>query len=121
MDSTVLEPPPATIERVGREPVTVDLLVRLLPPIIRDYLQETLEPLVRRLDDLESRPQLQYCGVWSGERTYVTGNVVTSAGSAWHCNAETTDRPGASPCWVLMVKRGSRGRPDAHGQRGDDA
>lgn len=111
MSETDTEPPfPAALERMRREPVTIDMLVRILPRLLRDYIAECLEPLAKRVAAIEHRPQLRYAGVWTADRTYAVGNVVTHSGSAWHCNAETTDRPGASPCWTLMVKRGGDAR-----------
>jgi hypothetical protein len=53
------------------------------------------------------RPGLQYLGVYQEGKSYDVGDIVTYAGSAWHCNEATTTRPGdGSAAWVLMVKRG---------------
>lgn len=53
-----------------------------------------------------------YRGVWQEDAAYVDGDMVTWAGSAWHCNAEkATGKPGASPGeWTLAVKAGRPGR-----------
>lgn len=59
-------------------------------------------------------PSIQYREVWR-EGEYERGDVVTWAGSAWHCQQATTDKPGSSSAWKLMVKEG---RP---GERGKDA
>lgn len=54
-----------------------------------------------------------YRGVWR-EGQHCSGDVVTWAGSAWHCQQDTTDKPGTSSAWRLMVKSGRDGR-DAPG------
>jgi hypothetical protein len=62
---------------------------------------------------------LIYRGVWrDGE--YERGDVVTWGGSAWHCQQQTKDKPGApipgtagaagGGSWRLMVKEGARGK-----------
>lgn len=39
--------------------------------------------------------------------TYERGDVVTWAGAMWHCNEETTEKPGdGSKAWTLAVKKG---------------
>lgn len=50
-----------------------------------------------------------YRGVWR-EGAHEPGDVVTYSGSSWHCNEATTDKPGTSPAWRLMVKRGADGK-----------
>ena len=57
------------------------------------------------------RPGLQYRGVYKDGTAYDVGDVVTFAGSSWHCHAATTTRPGdTATSWQLMVKRGRDGR-----------
>lgn len=50
-----------------------------------------------------------YRGVWR-EGRHECGDVVTWAGSAWHCQEATADKPGTSAAWKLMVKSGRDGR-----------
>ena len=50
-----------------------------------------------------------YRGVWR-EGEFDQGDVVTWGGSAWHCQQKTTDKPGTSAAWRLMVKEGARGK-----------
>lgn len=58
-------------------------------------------------------PTMIYRGVWR-EGPAVKGDVVTWAGSAWHCEHDTEDKPGGgSEAWRLMVKRGADGRDGA--------
>lgn len=54
-------------------------------------------------------PVMIYREVWR-EGEYVKGDVVTWGGSAWHCQQKTTDKPGTSAAWKLMVKEGARGK-----------
>ncbi len=50
-----------------------------------------------------------YRGVWrEGENE--PGDVCTWGGSAWHCQDKTTDKPGTSSAWKMMVKEGQRGK-----------
>ncbi|WGL93772.1 phage gp6-like head-tail connector protein [Arsenophonus nasoniae] len=53
-------------------------------------------------------PTMIYCGVYSIEKDYEPGDVVTWGGSLWHCNEQTKDKPGEhnSKGWTLIVKRG---------------
>jgi hypothetical protein len=43
-------------------------------------------------------------------KLYTCGDCVTLGGSEWHCNDNTTTKPGESKAWTLMVKRGKDGR-----------
>lgn len=50
-------------------------------------------------------------GVYVEGKSYEPGDVVTWGGSQWHCNEETTTRPGDGlKAWTLIVKRGRDGR-----------
>jgi hypothetical protein len=52
-----------------------------------------------------------WVGVYQEHTTYTKGDLVTWAGSTWHCNEETSTKPGdGSKAWTLMVKRGRDGR-----------
>jgi hypothetical protein len=54
---------------------------------------------------------LVYRGVFLAGDAYAPGDLVTWAGSAWHCKAATTSKPGeAAADWTLMVKRGRDGK-----------
>jgi integrin beta 3 len=50
-----------------------------------------------------------YRQVWR-EGEYLPGDIVTWSGSTWHCQEQTTDKPGISAAWKLMVKRGNDGK-----------
>ena len=64
-------------------------------------------------------PAMIYKDIWKDGNEYEHGDVVTWAGSSWHCQTDTTDKPGTGDTWRLMVKRGSDGKngdkpPAAH-------
>lgn len=62
-------------------------------------------------DGVDGMPGLEYCGVYVDGRSYARGDLVTYAGSAWHCNDPTTTKPGeGAKAWTLMVKRGRDGK-----------
>lgn len=65
-------------------------------------------------------PVLIYRGVFSEERAYVRGDVTTWGNSAWHCNEPTTDKPGLSKSWQLMVRKGDQGKRGEAGKNGED-
>ena len=56
-------------------------------------------------------PVMIYRGVFHAGETYRTGDVVTWAGSLWHCNATTDTKPDAGgDAWTLAAKRGRDGK-----------
>lgn len=58
-----------------------------------------------------SVPAMINRGVFELGRKYTRGDVVTWAGSAWHCEKDTADKPGGgNDAWVLIVKRGRDGK-----------
>lgn len=58
-------------------------------------------------------PAMIYRGVWR-EGEHEPGDVVTWAGSAWHCEKATNEQPGGEASgWRLMVKRGRDGKDGA--------
>jgi len=63
------------------------------------------------LNGKDGAPGLRYCGVYVPGETYALGDVVTWAGSAWHCKEPTNARPDdAARPWQLIVKAGKDGR-----------
>jgi hypothetical protein len=66
-------------------------------------------------------PFLRHCGIYTDGVAYAPGDVVTWAGSAWHCREATTVRPGDGlKAWTLIVKRGRDGKDGKDGPRGPD-
>lgn len=60
-----------------------------------------------------------YRGVFKEGETYVQGDCVTWAGSLFHCNAETTHKPGeGASAWTLAAKRGRDGKDGLAGKDG---
>jgi hypothetical protein len=54
---------------------------------------------------------LRFTGVYVDGCSYHPGDLVTWAGSSWHCNEPTASKPGdGSKAWTLMVKRGRDGK-----------
>lgn len=54
-----------------------------------------------------------YRGVF-GDKTYLPGDLVTWAGSLWHANVETKNKPGEGNAdWTLAAKRGRDGKDAA--------
>lgn len=52
-----------------------------------------------------------YRGVYSDAEAYQAGDMVTWAGSLWHCNESTTGKPGeGTKAWTLAAKRGRDGK-----------
>jgi hypothetical protein len=70
-------------------------------------------------DGADGSPGLEFCGVFLEGQTYDPGQLVTCAGSSWHCNEPTTTRPGdGAKAWTLMVKRGRDGKDGKDGGPG---
>lgn len=66
--------------------------------------------LEERIKALESRPVMEYRGVWKADEDYRPGDLVTDHGSMFYCSAPTRDRPASTDAWQLCVKRGADGR-----------
>lgn len=76
-------------------------------------LRAELEPEIQgRVQEIVAAlPTMQYKGVFSEGTTYRAGECVTWAGSLWHANEATAERPGdGSKAWTLAVKRGRDGK-----------
>ncbi|MEB7601401.1 phage portal protein [Raoultella terrigena] len=60
-------------------------------------------------------PVMIYQGVFKSGQEYLPGDTVTWAGSLWHCDEQTQDKPGetGSKGWTLAAKRGRDGRDKA--------
>lgn len=62
-------------------------------------------------DGKDGTAGLSYAGVYQDGQAYQKGELVTWAGSSWHCNGPTTSKPGdGASDWTLMIKRGRDGR-----------
>jgi hypothetical protein len=80
---------------------------RELAAVGRDNRNEVERKLLQRIEALEARSEMKYCGVWKSESVYGAGNFVTDSGSVFHANrASVGERPGTSDSWTLAVKKG---------------
>lgn len=90
-------------------------------PIVRGYAQPVVEqrnersfafitpkPDGTKSEEVFTLPVAIYRGVWRDDQTYQRGDMVTLAGSVWHCNEDdNTKKPGTKDCgWQLAVKAG---------------
>jgi hypothetical protein len=88
-------------------------IVRGTAPVMNEYVQQELAPILQRLEALEERPALRDAGVWKADQVYQIGDVVTDHGSAWVCRLHCCQsRPGGDGGvgWRLLVKRGRDGK-----------
>jgi hypothetical protein len=68
-----------------------------------------------------SVPAMIYRGIYRESTNYMRGDVVTWSGSAWHCSADTSDKPGdGSTSWTLAVKEGRKGKDGKDGDPGTE-
>jgi hypothetical protein len=63
-----------------------------------------------RIEALEQRPVLKYCGVYDEAKPYTPGNMVTHSGSIWHCKSACQGQKPPGHCWQLAVKHGRDGK-----------
>lgn len=74
----------------------------------RAELDEVIE---QRFGELQVRTFADvYQGVYEPNRTYTRGLLTTWGGSLWLSQSDTKTKPGESPDWKLVVKKGSDGR-----------
>lgn len=93
----------ALAKRDSAEPAVSGIDGRSLPD---------LNPVLRRLEELESRPApsgFTYREQYSPSQTYGRGDFVTHDGALWACLEDgTKGRPGTGSAWRLAVKSGRR-------------
>lgn len=77
----------------------------------REFVAKQLAPLLERIAVLESKPSIEYQGVYEAGKAYGVGAAVTYEGSVWIARQVTAHQPGtAASGWQLAVKRGKAGR-----------
>lgn len=73
----------------------------------------TIELSFRRGEDVKAFtlkwPTMIYRGVFKDGEQYEAGDCVTWAGSLWHCQSETKEKPGTES-WTLAAKKGRDGK-----------
>jgi hypothetical protein len=74
--------------------------------------REELDALIEaRFADLQVRTFADiYQGVYAPGTTYTRGQLATWSGSLWLSQSDTSTKPGESPDWKLVVKRGADGK-----------
>jgi hypothetical protein len=72
-----------------------------------------------RLEILEQRPVVKYCGVYDQAKAYLPGNMVTHNGSIWHCASACEGQKPPGNCWTLAVKHGRDGKDAKPAQRSE--
>ena len=89
--------------------------LRAVGAFVHEQVQKQTASLVKRVTELEQRPQSKYIGTWNGQTKYREGEMATHQGSVWCCRvSETTAAPGGPDgCWQLAVKRGRDGKDAA--------
>ena len=66
-----------------------------------------VEPLEKRIAELEAQRGLKYVGAWKPGGDYHPGEFVSYAGGIWHCKQHTGTRPNkCHEAWTLAVKSG---------------
>jgi hypothetical protein len=80
----------------------------VLAESIAKMVKAAITPLKERIEVLERRPELKYCGVHREGDHYTPGALVTRGGSLWFCERETEHYPGSRDSgWRLIAKAGS--------------
>jgi hypothetical protein len=89
--------------------------VKSAADVLRDrivILEQTVGGLNARLaamesafGELSSRPTVKYGGPWM-PGAYQPGTLITRTGGLWLCTSPTSDTPGQSSAWRLIVKKG---------------
>lgn len=59
-------------------------------------------------------PTMIYRGVFKDGEEYQPGDMVTWGGSLWHCDKQTTAKPGTED-WTLAAKKGRDGKDAKNG------
>lgn len=85
-------------------------ITRGIAPVLKDYVSKELEPLRKRILELEQRPDVAWKGVWQENTAYVAGALITRRGGLWLATRSTGDRPGDDNSgWRLVCKEGRGG------------
>jgi hypothetical protein len=110
MDSKSTARGPATAPSITAK--TLAAYSRQIAPVIAGAIDKAVAPLKARIDELESRPSLKYCGVYQAHEGYNEGAAVTSGGSLWVARSYVPAgrKPGECKDWQLAVKRGRDAR-----------
>lgn len=96
--------------RDGKDGVaSLDEIKAIASKAVDDRLEAEVQKRVAEV--VGALPTMQYRDVFKQGQTYRAGECVTWAGSLWHANQETSDKPGnGSKAWTLAVKCGRDGK-----------
>jgi hypothetical protein len=93
--------------KTGLSAESIDSIAEGVVWFVKEQFQQQLAPLLRRLDAIEQQPPSpHYQGVFQEEKAYPRGSLVTKAGGLWLALDNTTQTPGRSDQWKLIVKSG---------------
>jgi len=92
----------------------MQLLVKGIAPVLRDYVQQELEKLRvelgTRITELEARPTPEHVGKWQEGTLYKAQQMTQHDGSCWFALRMTDSKPGTSDAWRLVAKGGRDAR-----------
>ena len=92
----------------GLSPESIDSIAEGVVWFVKEQFQQQLAPLLKRLDALEQQPpRPRYEGIYEQGKTYARGSLATKSGGLWLALEHTTQVPGRSDQWRLVVKSGS--------------
>ncbi|TPN38688.1 hypothetical protein FKO01_05000 [Mesorhizobium sp. B2-3-3] len=94
-------------------PIGAEILMLTIGTIkgIEAWFSARMTEAEQRIAELESKPSVEYRGVWSAAQTYKHGHLVTHKGSVWHADIESTGlAPGEGTGWKMAVRRGQDGK-----------
>jgi hypothetical protein len=92
------------------KPSEIESMTKALAPILNDFVEKKLAPIVKRLDELSGRPAFAYRGTWQAENTYEPGQFVSDKGCLWYVKHPSSARPSEShDSYQLAVKMGNGG------------
>ncbi|TGS15904.1 hypothetical protein EN852_009735 [Mesorhizobium sp. M2E.F.Ca.ET.209.01.1.1] len=75
------------------------------------WMSERVKELETRVAELESKPSVEYRGVWKADEAYKRGHLCTHDGSMWHAEVGSQGLlPGQGAAWKLCVKKGRDAR-----------
>lgn len=87
-----------------------DLDLEDLSSVLVETVERAVASLRNEIMTELAKRSVEYLGVHQEGRTYTRGSFTTFQGSLWHCNKQTSAKPGTSADWTLAVKCGRDGK-----------
>jgi hypothetical protein len=98
----------ATVEEIrGLIGLAVDATIEKRLEVVLPQIEERIEQ--KQMDYAKSLPVMIYRDVWKAGGSYVPGDAVTYR-DLWLCKRATSDQPGTSDAWVMILRRGRDGK-----------